>query len=325
MNGSLEFARLVLRAWWNDGAPGDVDGADLQEFAEKAGLWRCGGDGSPGGELTEAGMTLMGQYLADVVAALDTPTAGVDTPGAAAPGGDPMTHPSAGATSPCSPPHSGAGLAPGPAPASPLGRLLAMALIGLALIGCASGTVTTSTGAVVPAATVEAQDAVADALAGLSGVQAEAVKIHDSRVATDDPAEHAANRRTLLASYDALVAAWGALGTWKAASTGAAPASVLRPLAPALDSLLDLAARYGIVTPEQARAWRALVPRPVEVPVPKPVVCWCPHAAPTWCGCDPGSVVRIDSGPWVDGTNYHVRLGPNAWDSTAMVTVEVPR
>lgn len=68
-----EFARLVLRAWWSDGELGDVDGADLQEFAQKAGLWRqvmegehgpdceaCGGDGSPCSELTEAGLALLG-------------------------------------------------------------------------------------------------------------------------------------------------------------------------------------------------------------------------------------------------------------------------
>jgi len=69
-----------------------------------------------------------------------------------------VKHPSAGATSPCSPPHSGAerqagpahsgaerqaGPAhsgaerqAGPAPASLLGRLLATALVALALIGC---------------------------------------------------------------------------------------------------------------------------------------------------------------------------------------------
>lgn len=207
-----------------------------------------------------------------------------------------------------------------------LGRLIALALVQLVLLaGCASGTVTTSTGAVVPAATVEAQDAVADALAGLSGVQAEAVKIHDSRLATDDPAEHAANRRTLLVSHDALVAAWGALGTWKATSTGAAPASVLRPLAPALDALLDLAARYGIVTPAQARAWRAVVPRPVEPSAQGPVSCLCPRAAPTWCECDRGRVVRIDADHWHDGVNYHVRLGPDATGSTAMAAIDGPR
>lgn len=68
-----EFARLVLRAWWADGDPGDVDGADLQEMAEKSGLWRqvmegehgtdcesCGGDGAPCGELTEAGLRVVG-------------------------------------------------------------------------------------------------------------------------------------------------------------------------------------------------------------------------------------------------------------------------
>ena len=73
MTAAEEFARLVLRAWWDDGNPGDVDGADLQEFAEKAELWRqvmegehgedcetCGGDGSPCSELTEAGLALLG-------------------------------------------------------------------------------------------------------------------------------------------------------------------------------------------------------------------------------------------------------------------------
>lgn len=67
------FGAAVLALWWADGNPGDVDGAVLQDEAEKAGLWHrverhadgvecewCGGEG-PCGELTEAGRAALGR------------------------------------------------------------------------------------------------------------------------------------------------------------------------------------------------------------------------------------------------------------------------
>ena len=62
------FGLSALAAWWDEGNPGDLGGDDLQEFAERAGLWHrverhadgvecewCQNDGSGCGELTEAG------------------------------------------------------------------------------------------------------------------------------------------------------------------------------------------------------------------------------------------------------------------------------
>jgi len=65
------FGKAMLAEWWDDGNPGDIDGADAQEAAEASGLWHqverhadgvecewCGGEG-PCGELTEAGLAAL--------------------------------------------------------------------------------------------------------------------------------------------------------------------------------------------------------------------------------------------------------------------------
>ena len=65
------FGAAMLAEWWNDGNPGDIDGGEVQEIAEKHGLWHqverhadgvecewCGNEG-PCGELTEAGLAAL--------------------------------------------------------------------------------------------------------------------------------------------------------------------------------------------------------------------------------------------------------------------------
>ena len=67
------LGRAVLKVWWENDC-GDIDGGDIQEWAEEAGLWHrverhadgverewCGNDGSGCGELTEAGLAVLAE------------------------------------------------------------------------------------------------------------------------------------------------------------------------------------------------------------------------------------------------------------------------
>ena len=142
------------------------------------------------------------------------------------------------------------------------GRLLsalpALFLV-LVLTACGTGSVTTSTGAVVPAATVEAQDTVADIVSELKTAYLQAVAAHDARAATEDPAIHKAHREALLDVKAGLKATAHALATWKAASVGAAPAEVLRPLVASARAFLDLAVELNVLSAQRAAAIRAFL------------------------------------------------------------------
>lgn len=140
------------------------------------------------------------------------------------------------------------------------GRLLSGALAAVLLLAsCGTGSVTTSTGAVVPAATVEAQDNVADIVSELKTAYLQAVTAHDARAATEDPAVHKRHREVLLDVKAGLKATAHALATWKAASVGAAPAEVLRPLVASARAFLALAAELGVLTDARAAAIRAFL------------------------------------------------------------------
>lgn len=145
-----------------------------------------------------------------------------------------------------------------------------LAAVGGALSGCASGNVTTSTGAVVPAATVQAQDFVADTLKALRTAHTQAVQIHDSRVGVEDPVLHRQHRQLLLDTGKGLDASWGVLAAWKARTQEAAPADVLRPLLAAGPAFCDLAVSFGLLKPEAAekvKAFLAAIPPPASAPV----------------------------------------------------------
>lgn len=134
-----------------------------------------------------------------------------------------------------------------------------LALVALTL-ACAPGTVTTSTGAVVPASTVQAQDLVADGLDVLRQAHAAACATHDRNVATDDPAAHLRDRQLLLDSGNGLRTAYGALIAWKLSNGGvASPKSVLDALKPSAPSLLELLVRLKVMTPEMATQMRSLI------------------------------------------------------------------
>jgi len=139
-------------------------------------------------------------------------------------------------------------------------RLLSGALAAVLLLAsCGTGSVTTSTGAVVPAATVEAQDTVADIVSELKTAYLQAVTAHDARALTEDPAVHKRHREVLLDVKAGLKATAHALATWKAASVGAAPAEVLRPLVASARAFLALAAELGVLTDARAAAIRAFL------------------------------------------------------------------
>lgn len=138
-------------------------------------------------------------------------------------------------------------------------RALPALFLVVLLSACGTGSVTTSTGAVVPAATVEAQDAVADIVSEMKTAYLQAVTAHDARAATEDPAVHKIHREALLDVKAGLKATAHALATWKAASVGAAPAEVLRPLVASARSFLALAVELGVLSPERAAAIRAFL------------------------------------------------------------------
>ena len=143
-------------------------------------------------------------------------------------------------------------------------------------VGCASGYVTTSTGAIVPASTVQAQDAVGDALSVLQDVHNAAVDRHDALMATHLAAieagnpeaiagdeefrkVHAKRRAALVASASGLRAAWDGLAAWKLGSEGAGMAAVVGKVRDALPEMLRAAVSLGVVSQEYADAIGAFV------------------------------------------------------------------
>lgn len=142
------------------------------------------------------------------------------------------------------------------------GRYAALPALFLVVLFTACGPrppVVTSTGATVPAATVEAQDAVADLVSEMKVAYRQASAAHDARAATEDPAIHKAHREALLDVKAGLKATAHALATWKAASVGAAPAEVLRPLVASARGFLDLAVELNVLSAQRAAAIRAFL------------------------------------------------------------------
>lgn len=138
------------------------------------------------------------------------------------------------------------------------GALAAFLLVSLVACG-PRPPVTTSTGATVPAATVEAQDAVADIVSEMKTAYLQAVAAHDARAGTEDPVLHAKHREALLDVKAGLKATAHSLATWKAASDGAAPSEVLRPLVASVRGFLDLAVELKVLSAQRAAAILAFI------------------------------------------------------------------
>ena len=147
---------------------------------------------------------------------------------------------------------------------------LAVLLVVL-LSGCATGYVTTSTGAVVPASVVQAQDITGDALSVLQDVHNAAVMAHDGRAGTEPAEAHAKRREILKASAAGLRAAWDGLSAWKLGSEGAGMASVVGKLRTALPELLNAAVSLGVVSREYAGVIGAFFGTALQGETPKPL------------------------------------------------------
>ena len=153
----------------------------------------------------------------------------------------------------------------------PLPRVALALFLVVGMTGCATGYVTTSSGAIVPAATVQAQDITGDALLVLQDVHNAAVRAHDAKADTEPADVHAKRRATLKASAAGLRGAWDGLAAWKLGSEGAGMAAVVGKVRDALPELLDAAVALGVVSREYAdaigvffgTASQGLVPRPL--------------------------------------------------------------
>jgi hypothetical protein len=134
-------------------------------------------------------------------------------------------------------------------------KLAPLLILAVICLGCASGTVTTSTGAVVSAGTVQAQNTAGDILKMLSDSYIQAVAIHDSPsvVAADSPTTHASRHLLLVQVHDGLVAAYAAEIAWKQTSTSSAvPPAVLCALKTSLIPFLNLAVDFKLLTAAQS-------------------------------------------------------------------------
>ena len=205
--------------------------------------------------------------------------------------------------------------------------LLVAAALSLTIGACATGTVTTSAGAVVPAATVQAQDITGDALSVLQDVHNAAVRAHDAKAGAEPADVHAKRRAALLASASGLRAAWDGLSAWKLGSEGAGMVAVVGRVRDALPEMLDAAVALGVVSREYADAIGAffgtasqgLIPKPLaKVPVvsvlsPEDEIDWRKAVLPVHRY---STVVQPDG--YYDGCNWHRPLGNGVWASTAM-------
>ena len=120
-------------------------------------------------------------------------------------------------------------------------------LLVVTLLGCAPGTVTTSTGQVVSAGVVQAQDTAADILHSIDDGYKAAVAAHDTLAPTEDPAIHAAHRAILLKTYAGLRGSWDALIAWKGTSTATAPPAVLQSVVGAARDFIPLAVQLKAI------------------------------------------------------------------------------
>jgi outer membrane murein-binding lipoprotein Lpp len=134
-----------------------------------------------------------------------------------------------------------------------------VALAVLILAGCASGYVTTSTGAIVPAAVVEAQDTVADIVSEMKTAYLQAIAAHDARAGTEDPALHETHRKALLDFKAGLQGTAHGLAAWKQTNAAAAPAEILRPSIASIRSFLVLSVDLGVLKEGRAAQIRAFI------------------------------------------------------------------
>jgi len=153
-------------------------------------------------------------------------------------------------------------------PMKRVARGFAIVLLASVIVACATGNVTTSTGAVVPAKTVQAQDFLSDMLKALRNAHTQAVQLHDSRVGVEDPVLHRQHRQLLLDTGTGLNASWRLLAAWKQRSLGAPPDDVLAPLLASGPAFCDLAVSLGVLKQDVADKIKAFLAAIPTAPAP---------------------------------------------------------
>jgi hypothetical protein len=143
--------------------------------------------------------------------------------------------------------------------------LAALVIVGSVFLAtsCAPGTVDTSAGRTDPAAVVQAQDAVGDALKLLDQFYADTVAAHNAK-----PAPDAAEKAVLDDERAALVTAWANLKAWKMGAPFTV-STVMADVARATPALLDLGVRVGLFSQATADKIRAVL-QGIGVFLPKP-------------------------------------------------------
>jgi hypothetical protein len=145
-------------------------------------------------------------------------------------------------------------------PLKKLTRLAPLLALVLVLTACGTGNVTTSTGAIVPAATVESQDNIADLLHVVREAHRSYIAtVWEPTKITLDPVTRANRFRLLNTMADGLDASQALLITWKQINAGASPGSVLRPIVGAAPAFLDLAVQAGLLTQAQANVAKGIL------------------------------------------------------------------
>lgn len=133
-------------------------------------------------------------------------------------------------------------------------------------LGCATGTIPTSAGD-RPAATVQAQDAIADVLKIGDDTYKTAVAQHDAMPICsavivqpcDVPDLHAKHRAQLLTAAQALRASWSGLIAWKQSGDPLAARTAFCDLQKGLPDFEALAVGFGIVKQPDADKWLPIV------------------------------------------------------------------
>ncbi len=158
-------------------------------------------------------------------------------------------------------------------PLNPVERHIAVfgvALLGVAALvfafGCASGTIDTSAGP-RPAATVQAQDAIADFLKIADDTYKAAVAKHDATPVCsatvpqpcDVPELHAKHRTQLLTAARVLRASWGGEIAWKQTGDPTSARLAFCELVKELPDFEALAVGFGLVKQADADRWLPIV------------------------------------------------------------------
>lgn len=177
---------------------------------------------------------------------------------------------------------------------------LFLAVVVLALPGCPTGYVQTSTGATVAAPTVYAQDIVGDALNALQGVHNATVQAHDAKAGAEPADVHAKRRAALVASASGLRAAWDGLAAWKLGSEGAGMVATVSKVRDALAEMLRAAVALGVVSPDYADAIGVFFGSAAQGQTPAPLA----RASVSSSAASRHVFVREPGGRYYDGCNW---------------------